>query len=412
MAQGNTCGNPISLGTPSTTTTCLTQSNATSGASGCSGGGYGGNGFGITYFSFCTNANADCIEFDLSNGTTAGNWSAIIYTSACGFVSGNCLGDVGTGTTFTTSTANLAANTCYVLRVNSGDTHGSFTVCAQTAALVNDDCGGSLAIDSSPLATDNKCATPGPTTNSPTITPGMLCAGSLENTSWYTFTVLNTADVVVSIDNITCIGGALGYQLGFFTGPCGTLSSLGCTSGSGGTATITVTGLTAGEIVTIAMDGNAGAVCDFNISATNTVLLPVELKYFRVEQESRLRNRLVWETASEINNDRFIIETSNDLKNWENIGEVEGQGNSSVSNQYEFTDYTPSGDISYYRLKQIDFDGNLMHSEIVSVVNTTEDKVIVSRYDLLGKPVSEDFKGFVIVVYNDGTKEKLYQTEY
>lgn len=408
--QGSSCGTSISLGTPSTTTSCVTQSNGTTGSSGCAGGGYGGNSNGLTYFSFCTNANADCIEFDFSNGTSSGNWTARIYTVGCGsFVDGSCLGDIGTGATFTTSAAGLVANTCYVLLI-SNQNSGTFTICNQTNPLPNDDCNGALAIDSNPLSTDNKCASPGPTTNTPTITPAMLCAGSLENTSWYTFTVLNTADVVVTIDNITCIGGASGYQIGYFTGICGTLSNLGCVSGSGGSATTTITGLTAGEVVTIAMDGNAGAICDFEISATNTVLLPVELKYFRVTQKIKRINNLYWETASELNNDKFIIEISTNLKTWTIIGEIEGAGNSSSEIQYSFTDNSPIGQISYYRLKQVDFDGKVKYSEIVSVENDYDIKTVVKRYDLLGRIVDESFIGFIIMIYSDGTKEKLFKS--
>ena len=410
FSQGSSCGAPISLGTPSSTTNCATQSNGTTGSSGCSGSGYGGNSNGLTYFSFCTNANADCIEFDFSNGTSSGNWSARIFTTGCGaFVDGSCLGDIGTGATFTSSAAGLAANTCYVLLI-SNENSGSFTVCTQTNPLPNDDCNGALSIDSNPISTDNKCATPGPTTNTPTITPAMLCAGSLENTSWYTFTVLNTADVIVTIDNITCVGGASGYQIGYFTGACGTLSNLGCVSGTGGTATTTITGLTAGEQVTIAMDGNAGAVCDFDISATNTVLLPIKLTYFRVTQEHLGLNILQWETASELNNEKFIIETSHNTEIWTELGVVDGAINSSSANEYSYSDYSPSGTTTYYRLKQIDFDGNYSYSRIVSVTNNNSKKTVVGKYDLLGRPINNNYTGFVIILYDDNSKEKIYIT--
>ena len=122
-----------------------------------------------------------------------------------------------------------------------------------------DDCNGALLISSTPQSSNNICTTPGPTTNTPTITPADICAGSLENTAWYSFTTLSTGDVVVTIDNIICSGGAAGFQIGYFVGSCGSLVNIGCQNGSGGTVTATISGLVAGEEVYIAIDGNAGA---------------------------------------------------------------------------------------------------------------------------------------------------------
>jgi hypothetical protein len=411
LSQGTSCGSPVSLGTPTATSSCTTMSSATSGSSPCAGQGYGGNSNGVTFLNFCTNAANDCIQFDISNGTASGNWSYTIYTSGCtGVMDAGCVGDISAGGgAITTSDAGLAANTCYTIRVVHANT-GTFTICDQTNPTINDDCANATSVDSTPDSDDNFCTTPGPTTNAPTITPADLCAGSLENTAWYTFTVLNTNDVTVVFDNIVCTGGGAGFQIGYFTGTCGSLSNLGCSSGSGGTVTTTITGLTAGDVVTFAMDGNAGANCTYDISATNTVLLPIELTYFRVTQESKLKNVLHWATASELNNDKFIIETSNDLTAWNNLREINGSGTSNTSTSYEFTDYSPTGTISYYRLKQIDFDGKLLHSKIVSVLNFSlpETKEIIAKFDFLGRQVSEYYTGFVIVLYDNGSKEKLY----
>lgn len=406
----STCGTATSIGTPTSTTSCTTQSNAATSSTPCSGSGYGGNGHGITYFEFCTNAANECITFDVSNGTAGGNYTWLIYNSGCTSVQdGACMGDIATGGSFSTSEANLNPSTCYKLRIQQG-TPGTFTLCATAADLPNDGCAGSLAVDTDPISTSNACATPGPTANTPTITPAMLCAGSLENTSWYTFTVLNTADVIFTLDGITCAGGAAGYQLGFFSGACGSLSSIGCTSGAGGTAAVTITGLTAGEVVTVGLDGNAGAVCDFDISASNTQPTPVEMNFWRVRQESALINSLEWQTYSETNNKEFVIQRSNDTKTWEEIKTIEGQGNSSIENNYSFDDRTFSGDVIYYRLKQTDFDGTIKYTKIVSVNNKQNaSNIVVGKFDMLGRPVNADHQGVTIIVYEDGHKEKIYQ---
>jgi hypothetical protein len=198
----------------------------------------------------------------------------------------------------------------------------------------------------------------------------MLCAGSLENTVFYSFTVQNTADVIISMTGITCTGGGAGFQIGYFTGACGSLSNFGCTSGSGGTVTTTVTGLTAGQVVTMAVDGNAGATCNFSISATNTVVvLPIELLFFNAKFDGD-DVKIDWTTASERNNDYFTIEKSIDGINFHEIVRQDGapDGNSTTGRNYSAYDPNPEAGLIYYRLKQTDFDGTYEYSNVVSVV--------------------------------------------
>ena len=108
--------------------------------------------------------------------------------------------------------------------------------------------------------------------------------------------------------------------------------------------------------------------------------LPVELVSFRAEKAEKQVN-LTWETASEKNNDYFIIERSANGRNFEAIGKVKGAGNSNTVNAYAFADKNPMSGVSYYRLKQIDFDGKFEYSKIVSV--TFESKltsVVLAAY--------------------------------
>ena len=98
----------------------------------------------------------------------------------------------------------------------------------------------------------------------------------------------------------------------------------------------------------------------------NNIVLPVEL----VDFDAKIREdvvELMWETASETNNDYFTIERSEDGRFWENIGAVAGQGTSSLSTIYQFIDKHPFTNLSYYRLKQTDFDGQFSYSDINSV---------------------------------------------
>jgi len=88
---------------------------------------------------------------------------------------------------------------------------------------------------------------------------------------------------------------------------------------------------------------------------------------------------LNWETATEINNDYFTIEKSNDAINWKSIGEIKGAGNSSQSINYSYRDYKLLSGISYYRLKQIDFDGQYTYSQ-VEVIDLNRPNNFVNIY--------------------------------
>jgi len=84
--------------------------------------------------------------------------------------------------------------------------------------------------------------------------------------------------------------------------------------------------------------------------------LPIELLSFTANADHEFV-RLHWATATETNNDFFTIERSTNLNDWEVLGFIDGAGNSSRPLQYVFTDYNPLSGISYYRLKQTDYDG-------------------------------------------------------
>jgi hypothetical protein len=86
---------------------------------------------------------------------------------------------------------------------------------------------------------------------------------------------------------------------------------------------------------------------------------------------------LNWTTVSEVNNRKFVIERTSDFLNWESIGEVAGAGNSSSTHYYTFRDYTPLQGVSYYRLRQVDFDGASAYSRSI-VIETGEHHISVS----------------------------------
>ena len=112
-----------------------------------------------------------------------------------------------------------------------------------------------------------------------------------------------------------------------------------------------------------------GALVSENFSPS----LPVILTSFSAKPLPN-QNNLTWKTTSETNNKGFEIEKSIDARTFETIGFVEGNGDSKELNNYHFTDPSPFN-ITYYRLKQLDYDGKFEHSKIIVARNTPEWKV-------------------------------------
>lgn len=99
--------------------------------------------------------------------------------------------------------------------------------------------------------------------------------------------------------------------------------------------------------------------------------LPVELVDFDAQVLGTsivdAKVNLKWITASEFNNDYFTIEKSNDGLAFEDIGNVSGAGFSATTLNYQYIDEQPYQGVSYYRLKQTDFNGNVAYSNVESV---------------------------------------------
>ncbi len=104
--------------------------------------------------------------------------------------------------------------------------------------------------------------------------------------------------------------------------------------------------------------------------------LPIKLLAFGVKNEKEVVD-LIWSTASETNNDFFTLERSIDGFNFLPIGNVDGAGNSNIVLSYLFVDKKPLDGLSYYRLKQTDFDGLTSFSDIVAVRRSGDHQIII-----------------------------------
>ncbi len=93
---------------------------------------------------------------------------------------------------------------------------------------------------------------------------------------------------------------------------------------------------------------------------------PIELLTFEGEVLTD-GNLLQWITATEIDNDYFTLERSIDGKVFEGIATMESQGNSQNLQSYEFLDRNAPSGVSYYQLRQTDFNGQESVSNTISL---------------------------------------------
>jgi hypothetical protein len=109
------------------------------------------------------------------------------------------------------------------------------------------------------------------------------------------------------------------------------------------------------------------SISNITLSPTaGCTILPIELVSFTAKRIDNQVN-LNWKTASEKNNDYFSVERSADGFNFEEIEKIKGAADSYKILSYDAIDENPLNEISYYRLKQVDFNGQMRYSDIVSV---------------------------------------------
>jgi hypothetical protein len=113
-------------------------------------------------------------------------------------------------------------------------------------------------------------------------------------------------------------------------------------------------------------DNGSNAVSGVSVTSANFVKdwtlvvdinpLPVQLKYFSAQCDNNAV-LLQWATASEQNSDFFVVEKSVDGWEWNSVQQVQAAGFSSTTQTYTVRDYNPNSELAYYRLRQVDFDG-------------------------------------------------------
>jgi hypothetical protein len=144
---------------------------------------------------------------------------------------------------------------------------------------------------------------------------------------------------------------------------------------------------------TFTLGGQTGTEFSLGTIAGGNVL-PVSLLSFKATALKSGGVQLQWQTASESNNDFFSVMRSKDAVGWEQAVRVAGAGNSTSLKSYEATDGNPHPGVSFYRLKQTDFNGRTTYSQTVKLtvkkeilikVDATHHRVIITGLALSEK---------------------------
>jgi hypothetical protein len=178
------------------------------------------------------------------------------------------------------------------------------------------------------------------------------------NRVWRVSEVGDVGNTYVSVDLSGTLGSAVGSNLRLLIDRNG--------NGFADNDVAPVSGSFSGTVITFSginlQNGDR-----FTIGNTNLALpLPIQLLNFEATAQ-QAEVKLTWSTASELNNHFFTIQRSKDAEAWQDVTRVEGAGTRNVRTDYEAMDGLPFSGISYYRLKQTDFDKQYSYSPVKRV---------------------------------------------
>jgi len=267
----------------------------------------------------------------------------------------------------------LTIGNTYFIRIDAAD--GIVSVCTEPNTILNDDCATAL---NAPLNTVMRVNTTGlgPWSNISIPDLGFSC-GTVQNMMYYYFDPAFTdlyyinqwsqlCDMSVGSQFIVCNAGLNCATLQQATVGNNTGNIMICSNTTTGNRALSAN-FTAGQRYYIIWDGGSGDECDFYWQITRSIPapLPVTLLDFYVGCE-KSSVKAVWTTATETNNDYFILERSSDGINFTEGDKVKGAGTTSTPHTYSTYD-NEIGKTMYYRIKQVDFNGEFTYSKTASV---------------------------------------------
>jgi hypothetical protein len=147
----------------------------------------------------------------------------------------------------------------------------------------------------------------------------------------------------------------------------------------------------------------------FSAAGDEFVTLPISIVSFDARKQGQ-NNVVFWSAITEENCDYYTVEKTLDGTNYEIVGKINSGGNSSSILDYSLIDYDVRKTLNYYRLKETNTDGGEKMSTIIAVDNRENTgKEVLKTLNIIGQEIDENYKGIVIVLFEDGTSIKKVQ---
>lgn len=252
------------------------------------------------------------------------------------------------------------------------------------------------------LLIDNLCGiTPGPVASIAIVPPIVLTeddmapkdcapgvtvtftasAENIDDTSTYTWDIGGSSFTSATVPGTVVVNGNT-LQVNSITN---TPTSATSVSSTVSLTNISATGSPAYSAdVFLTVTNNAACVAIAPSEMTNTTqAFPVEWADFQLKQQED-GVKAIWSTATETNNAGFILERSLDGQSYKQVAEIVAIGNSDALQTYSYFDtQAPNGQLLYYRVKQIDYDGASSYSDIRKIQLDGQDKLSLDNVAVL-----------------------------
>lgn len=299
-----------------------------------------------------------------------------LYSGSCGsWTQIACDDNSGAGLMPLISATGLTVGQTYLIRFwEFGGGTGTFQICASAPALAgtNTTCTNQTPICSgSPITfTANAGGTPASTAN-----PGNNygCLATTPNPSWYYLQIATGGTLRVDISAGSDVDFAIWGPFPSVAAGQAACNSYGtpldCSYSTAATEQVNVPGTTTGQVYVLLVTNYASIVQNISVNngggtaTTNCAIVPLPVSFSSFEAYRYNRNNEIkWSTASEINCDYYLVDRSLDGNNWLAIGGVEATGTTQNETNYSFTDKNPPQEGAYYRLKQVDLNGDATYT--------------------------------------------------
>lgn len=359
-----------------------------------------------------------------------------VFSGSCSSLVCQAGNDDDCGLQSEVSWASIAGVSYYILVHGFSSSEGSFTLslnCGTSPPGLNEnqDCQQATGICSSASFSGNSNGN-GDTEELDFSNSGCL---SIEHeSSWYQFTAQTSGTITLTLSpqngtddydfaiwgpNPTCPPSGIPARCSY----AATGGDTGMSSGAGdnsedpfGDRWVEQLIVTAGQEYIMVLDNYSVTTSPFDFAWGGTAILdcsalPVTwLHLDGIHKDGA--NILEWSTASEINNDYFSIERSVNGFDFEEIHRMDGAGNSSQMLDYRYTDYHVSTEMTYYRLKQVDYDGGHSYTAIIAVQAFDSSSEIHIYPNPMGDELNLDLgkrEGGVVSIYDETGRVLLFE---